>query len=801
LRHRLSFFTSDTQVMRRRLNTRLLLWTVVGTVVLAVSVAVAHDFQFRRNVDVLLRRAQQALKENELDVAATYLEQYLAYQPQDTAALVQYAKTLHQLADSPGAEYRAFLVMEQAVRRAPQDLALRREAAELALAVGSFAEAAAHYQALLDETPQDAQLWQNLGWCQEGQGQLKKAEASYRKSIVLDPKLLLSYARLGNLLLRLERSPEVIPVLDQMVQANPTSFAALMARADYLQATGAAQQSWPDIELAYQVAPKQLTVILAKASVEETKGKFDQARAILKQGLSHHPANLALYQVLVRVELKDGQPAQAIHWLELALAQRPADLALRYQVFDLALGLEDRPLAKKTLAELKNAEGEQGYLWRYGEAALLITFASPKDTAQLQLAQQRLNEVKALQPKWAQPLLLEGLLEEVVGHKAQAIHLYKSAIKLGAVSPLFLYRLADLLYQQHDYAAAAAALARIEEQTKLIGVQAHLGADIALKLGDFPRAAALARQAVPADARDYRDHLWQAKVLALAGDAAGAEAVLRQAVKQSPTIPEVWVALVQRLAQTGKSDQVGPVLAQIPQHVPEAKVALTLARCQEALGDLNQAAKLFGENVELQPDAFMGWKQLAEFHLRHQQYAQAEPWLRQLLDPNNAVPPELVKAARRQLAVALARQNDPAKYEEALALLKTDGKTLPASAEDAVALTQVLASKAPQRPQAIQFLEQLRKQHTLPPAGAFVLAELYQQTGQPAKAGALLHELVIEARDNPEYLVDYIRCLIAQKDVGGAQFYLDRLQQWQPAHPQLEPLQLQLKQTQPAGVD
>src|SRR5262249_11113850 len=262
--------------------------------------------------------------------------QYLAYRPQDTAALVQYARTLHKLSDSPAADYRAFLVLEQAVRRAPNDWELRREAADLAEAVGRFHEAVGHYPALLQRSPRDPRLWQNLGWCQENFGKAELAEDSYRKSIELDPHVLLSHARLGNLLIKLHRSSEVPAVLEEMVAANPTSTAALLARADYLKAVGLAEQAGPDIDKAYQLAPGQLAVIQAKAALEEKNGRLNQARAVLKKGLDQHPGHPSLFEALARVELKAGQTAQAVHWLMQELMLRPDNLALRFQVFDLS---------------------------------------------------------------------------------------------------------------------------------------------------------------------------------------------------------------------------------------------------------------------------------------------------------------------------------------------------------------------------------------------------------------------------------------------------------------------------------
>src|SRR5262249_28790416 len=152
---------------------------------------------------------------------------------------------------------------------------------------------------------------------------------------------------------------------------------------------------------------------------------------------------------------------------------------------------------------------------------------------------------------------------------------------------------------------------------------------------------------------------------------------------------------------------------------------------------------------------------------------------------NNGVPPELALAARRQLAVALAWQADPAKYEEALTLLHADDKAPPKSPDDAMALAQVLATRPAQRPQAIQLLEQYRKKGTLPVEGGFALAKWQREEGQSAKAAALLQELMQADGESPAYLAEYVRCLLAQENLAEAQAQLQRLQQIAPAHPEV----------------
>lgn len=784
-------------MLRRRVNTPLLLWTIAGAAVLTLVVVLVHGWQYTHNSDALLRRAHLALQQDQPHQAAHYFKLYLSFHPHDTPALIQYGQTLKQIADGPAAEYRAFLVLDQAVRRVPDDATLRKEVAQLAQDLYLFPDAVEHLKALLQAAPKDAGLWLDLGWCQESLNDDNRAEASYRKAIELDAKLLLGYARLGNLLVRQQRSSDVIQLLDEMVTANPGSHDALLARADYLQSVGQEEQARNDIDAAYQAAPKQLGVVLAKARMEQERGQTDKARAALTLGLTHHPASKLLYQALIQLELQADNPAQAGHWLEQILKHDPKDLKTRFQLFDLILAQGEQKQAQKVLDELKELEGEKGSLWRYAEAAMLVTFAGPGNASAQQLARQRLGEARQLQPNWNQPWLLEGLLEERAGNKTLAISHYRKAQTMGTVPATYLYRLANLLYEQRAFAEAAKLMGQIEAHAKLGKDQARLAADVALQLGDLARAAALAHQAVPAAAHDYRDHLWQAKILRLAGYPEKAETVLQKLTQKSPSVPEVWVAFVQQLAAAGKRDQAGLVLKQIPKHLAAVQVKLALARCQEALGELQLAEKLFQENVDHQPEAFLGWKHLAEFYLRQEQYAKAEPWLRELIDPNHRLPPELAQQARRQLAVALARQGDAEKYKEALTLVPKADKS--ASSEDTAAWALVLATQAGERSRAIQMLVDLHQQQPLSAANTLALAVLHRQEGRPDKANALLQQLLAQEGEQPAYLVEYVRCQVAAQHLGDALLHFKRLQFMQPNHPAIAELQSLLKNAQLSG--
>ena len=92
-----------------------------------------------------------------------------------------------------------------------------------------------------------------------------------------------------------------------------------------------------------------------------------------------------------------------------------------------------------------------------------------------------------------------------------------------------------------------------QDQAPVAGDLGRLAAEIALRNQQHERALELARQAVSADSRDYRDHIWLGQILWALDRPAQAEQALRHAVALADQAPDAWVALIQYLARTDRT--------------------------------------------------------------------------------------------------------------------------------------------------------------------------------------------------------------------------------------------------------
>ena len=102
-------------------------------------------------------------------------------------------------------------------------------------------------------------------------------------------------------------------------------------------------------------------------------------------------------------------------------------------------------------------------------------------------------------------------------------------------------------------------LGKLQEQGSLSGDLGRLAAEVALGSRNRNRSLELARQAVPRDSPDFRDHLWLGQILWLLDERGEAEASFRRAVELAPTVLDSWVALVlyyRRIEQPSKAEAI-----------------------------------------------------------------------------------------------------------------------------------------------------------------------------------------------------------------------------------------------------
>src|SRR5262249_43980493 len=148
---------------------------------------------------------------------------------------------------------------------------------------------------------------------------------------------------------------------------------------------------------------------------------------------------------------------------------------------DIALRNKQTASAQSWLAEIRAIEGEQGWLWRCAEAALLVQ-QSRGNRSRLDEARARLQEVEKTHKDLPRVALLLGTIAELEGNHEQAMEQYARARGLGETQPRALATRLGLLVQRRDFARAKTELAKYEKRQPLTADLARLGAEVALAM-------------------------------------------------------------------------------------------------------------------------------------------------------------------------------------------------------------------------------------------------------------------------------------------------------------------------------
>lgn len=205
---------------------------------------------------------------------------------------------------------------------------------------GQWSEARERFQAALKLAPGSAEVLSNLAAAEERLGDLRTAEAHYRKAVMQRPESAGHLFNLGHFLNGRERYDDAYPFLLQAAQRDPR-------RAD----------SFGE---------------LAQAALG--LGMLERARGALSTGLRLDPERPALHRLFGELELKSGKPRAAISRLNEARRRYPlGDLGrvettwLLAQAYDR---LGDVPSTCREILELRRLDPPGVTSWAHAAEAV-----------------------------------------------------------------------------------------------------------------------------------------------------------------------------------------------------------------------------------------------------------------------------------------------------------------------------------------------------------------------------------------------------------------------------------------------
>jgi tetratricopeptide (TPR) repeat protein len=626
--------------------------------------------------------------------------------------------------------------------------------------------------------------------------------------------------------------------------ADPVRVELLWVRAQ--RNRGQLTEARTSLEELTECHPDRTEVTIALAELEERQGNAVGARALLSKASAGDPSDetalrLARVHFLTRsaapIDPKSLKPllqgldrlprvdqgkllaaltpltrsradqGQAEAMVRRWCAAVPYDLTAWTSLFDQGVQRGDDRTMKEAIAGLRHVEGEDGVRWRCGEVMQLLSVAGHDHTGKrkdLATARRLLAEARRLQPDWGRVAFLEGSVDEAEGNREKALKSYRKAFEQGDRHQILVERLVRDLSQCQRFAEVGRILSRYQQvegglAPVLSPALAQIGSEAALRQRDFTRAAELARLAVPAMSRDYRDSLWLAGILDAGGYADDARQVLEALIARQGDVGDIWVALIRHLAQSGQRPQAEEALARARKRLAGITEPgdSSLAQALEALGRADEAEKEYLRSLKASPANAILWHRLAQFYLDQDRPEDALPLLRSLASPASSLP-GYTPWARRMMALVpfqmavLGRLPEGARWpvseKTALWLLDQNRQEGKESVVDRRARALVIGIDPKRRMEAIELFEKTRSSGPLTLDERFRLAQLYELAGNRLRAGELMLGVLNENDHNPQFIAGQVRRLLAHDDRARARPWLLRLEKLEPDSPRTRAL-------------
>lgn len=381
-------------MQRYRVNIPLLVGLVVGSIVVVGGAYGLYTFQKSRNANSLLDREQAARESGDTKGSIDLLVSYLRIRPGDEEAMVRLANVLADVAEEPTSEpvdiRKAMGHMETTIRDFPELDDLRRRLVDLYMSrrVRMLKPALDHVSQLLNRQPNDPELEAMRSQCYFSAASPKAIDHAYKLigydkvtgefdvSKAIAPNDSGVYARLAQSLRVNKSEPELADeMINQMIEANPESGEALLARGQYFERYGREDEALADVQAALKLDPNNPSIVTSNARLAAREERYDEAKKLLTDAIEKTPAEPALYQTLADVAIRQQDYDEAAAICDRGIAAVPTEQTtmLLVQKVRLQLQGENPEQAAKTIEKMRSSKIMQAAYPDYLEGRLLMT--------------------------------------------------------------------------------------------------------------------------------------------------------------------------------------------------------------------------------------------------------------------------------------------------------------------------------------------------------------------------------------------------------------------------------------------
>jgi tetratricopeptide (TPR) repeat protein len=483
-------------------------------------------------------------------------------------------------------------------------------AAEQALKNGQYAVAVDYAQRAAQSAPNDPQLWFLLGYTARLAGKSQLSVEAFNHGLKLDPSSLDGISGLAQTYARMGKSDEAEKLLTQVLSADPkrTTDAGILGEL-YLR-SGQYDKTLTVLGRAEQYSPDARSELLMALACEKLK-QFDQANRYLEMAKKRAPNNVEVLRSLAGFYRETGNYPAAISTLKGIAKKDPdiqAELAYTYQLY----GKRDE--AAKVYAQAANAAPQKLDLQlSAAQAAVAI--------GQIEAADPFLKRAAALDSDHYRLHAIRGEIDRLQEDNADAVQEYNAALQHlpqsppeGNLYPIQLHMNLVELYKSLDNDAESHRHLEIA-QSEISGMD-----DQGPSRPQFLRLRAL--------------------IKSNAGDVAGAESDIKEALAISPNDPDSLQQSGDLLVKTGHPEEAIAVYRKILGIDPVNKSALVaLGYVSRETGNDQDAEKYFQKLAAAYPKLYIPYLAMGDMYTARRDFSKAEASYRKAheLSPKNSL--------------------------------------------------------------------------------------------------------------------------------------------------------------------
>lgn len=647
----------------KKVNLRFVLILFAVVVGGVVGVFFLHRFQVTRNAGSLVKLARAKLSEGKNGEALNLFGRYVAYRPDDKAAYAEFAGLVLDRAEAPGATRndvaRAYGVLETAVRRNPDDDALRQRLATFQMRIGRFGDAREHLQLLrskppapqpapagaeapaeeaddrdpaatkpLDRTQLDlllARSWAGTGDFEEAATlaseligfdlQTKEFDPNRQPAADSTDAFILLAAILQE---KFEDPGTADKVLAELVKSNAGDAKAWLALARWHRQRGNLAAAKQDVAEASRLDPDNVETLLAGFEIALAEKDFATAQKLVDQGGKTSTGDDRMVRAAAVLALQRQRPDEAVKVLDDGLDAMPRNTSLLLMLADALMQTNQLPRVEQTIGRIKEQLGPTSPAVGLLEARILIA-----EQRWLQ-ARQKLDRVRPLvagsTELTRQVDLYLGQCHEQLGEFDEQLEANRRvlsddptslAARVGAASALIAAGKPDEALQEFEIVATAIPRERIASIPQVWNPLLQLRVAAQMKRPSADRDWSRIDELLDtlqesADISDAQIAMLRADVLVRKGETEAAEQLLVAAAEANRQDPQLVAALTTLALRDNDLDKARAALARAPEGIADAASLLLIEAQLASRAPADEAGKqldaIEGRAASLPPD-------------------------------------------------------------------------------------------------------------------------------------------------------------------------------------------------------